>query len=58
MGKHADRVLQAASNSSDLQGPAFEVLELMKEREDAGFDDAGELKALERIYRELPGLAP
>ncbi|WP_284569235.1 GIY-YIG nuclease family protein [Xanthomonas graminis] len=58
MGKHADRVLQAAWNRSGLQGLAFEGLELMKGREDAGFDDAGEPKALERIYRELPGQAP
>lgn len=58
MGKHADRVLQAEWNRSGVDGLAFDVLELVKEREDAGFDYAGELKALEQIYRELQGLAP
>ncbi|UKE79165.1 GIY-YIG nuclease family protein [Xanthomonas graminis] len=58
MGKHADRVLQAAWNRSGLQGLVFEVLELVKERENAGFDYAGELKVLEQIHRELQALAP
>lgn len=58
MGKYADRVLQAEWNRSGLQGLAFEVPELMKEREEAGFDYAGELKALEQSYRALQGLAP
>ena len=58
MGKHADRVLQAEWHRSGADGLAFEVLELVKEREDADFDYAGELKALEQIYRELQGLAP
>ena len=58
MGKHGDRVLQAEWHRSGVGGLAFEVLELVKEREDAGFDYAGELKALEQIHRELQGLAP
>ena len=58
MGKHADRVLQAEWNRSGVDGLSFEVRELVKEREDADFDYAGELKALEQIYRELQGLAP
>jgi hypothetical protein len=58
MGKYADRVLQAAWNRSAEDGLRFEVLELVKEREDADFDYAGELKALEQVYRELEGLAP
>lgn len=58
MGKHADRVLQSAWHRSGVEGLAFEVLELVKEREDAGFDYAGELNALEQIHRELQGLAP
>lgn len=58
MGKHADGVLQAAWNRSGAEGLAFEVLELVREREDADFDYAGELKALEQIHRELQGLAP
>ena len=58
MGKHADRVLQAEWNRSGVNGLAFEVLELVKEREEADFDYGGELKALEQIYLELQGLAP
>jgi hypothetical protein len=58
MGKHADRELQAEWHRSGVAGLAFEVLELVKEREDEGFDYAGELKALEQIHRELQGLTP
>ena len=58
MGKHPDRGLQAEWNRSGVDGLAFEVLELVREREDAGFDYASELKALEQIHRELQGLAP
>ena len=58
MGKYADRVLQAAWNRSAEDGLRFDVLELVKEREEADFDYAGELKALELVYRELEGLAP
>ena len=58
MGKHADRVLQAEWNRNSVDGLAFEVLELVKERENAEFDYASELKALEQIHRELQGLAP
>ncbi len=56
MGKYADRVLQAEWNLSGAEGLAFEVLELVKEREEKGFDYAGELKALEQIHRELQEL--
>ena len=58
MGTHADRVLQAEWNRSGADGLAFEVLEIVKEREDADFDYASELKALEEVHRELQGLAP
>ena len=58
MGTHKDRVLQGEWNRSGVDGLAFEVLELVKEREDEGFDYAGELKALAQIHRELQGLAP
>ena len=58
MGKHGDRVLQAEWHRSGVEGLAFEVLELVKEREVAGFDYASELKALEQIHLELQGLAP
>lgn len=56
MGKHADRVLQAGWNRSGVEGLDFEVLELLKEREEADFDYADELKALEQIHRELQRL--
>ena len=58
MGKHADRVLQAEWHRSGADGLAFDVLELVKEREDPHFDYAGELKALAQIHRELQGMAP
>lgn len=58
MGKHSDRTLQAAWNRDGADGLAFDVLELVKEREDAHFDYGQELKALEQIHRELQGLAP
>lgn len=58
MGKYADRVLQAQWNRCGADGLDFDVLEFVKEREDANFDYAGELKALEQIYRELEGLMP
>lgn len=57
MGKHRDRVLQAEWNRSGADGLAFEVLEVVKEREDAQFDYEAELKALEQLHRELLGLA-
>jgi hypothetical protein len=58
MGTYADRVLQAEWNRGGVDALAFDVLDLVKEREDAAFDYAGELKALEQIHRELQGLAP
>ncbi len=58
MGKHADPLLQAEWTRSGGEGLAFEVLELVKERDDASFDYASELKALEQIHRELQGLTP
>lgn len=56
MGKYADRVLQAAWNRSGADGLRFEMLELVQKREDANFDYAAELKALEQFYRKLEGL--
>jgi hypothetical protein len=58
MGTHRDPVLQAEWHRSGAEGINFDVLELVKEREDADFDYAGELQALEQIHRELQGLAP
>jgi hypothetical protein len=54
--KYADCVLQAEWNRLGAEGLVFEVLELVKEKVDADFDYAGELKALEQVHRELQGL--
>jgi hypothetical protein len=58
MGKHADPVLQSEWSRNGVDGLALEVLELVKEREEEGFDYGGELKALQQAHRELQGLAP
>lgn len=52
MRSHSDRLLQAEWDRSGPERFAFEVLEIVKEREDADFDYAGELKALEEFHRE------
>lgn len=51
LGRHADKELQEAWRD-DPSRLSFEVLELVKEREDAGFDYAEELRALEQFYRD------
>lgn len=58
MGTHADPTLQAAWNRSGESGLAFEVLDRVRERPDPDFDYGAELAALERLHRELDGLAP
>ena len=58
MGTYADPALQSEWNRNGVDGLAFEVLELVKKREEDGFDYGGELKALEHIHRELQGLSP
>jgi len=45
-------MLQAAWEQGGPERLAFEVLELVKERDDPAFDYAGELKALEAFHRE------
>jgi hypothetical protein len=52
MRSHPDRVLQAEWDRSGPERFAFEVLELVKERDDPDFDYAGELKLLEELHRE------
>lgn len=52
LGSHPDKALQAAWKRS-AEGWSFEVLDLLKERKDLpDFDYAGELRALEQLYRE------
>lgn len=58
MGKHPDLALQAAWNGGGVEALSFEVLELLKEREKAHFDYAGELRALAQVHREPQGLTP
>ena len=52
MRSHADRALQAAWDQGGPERIAFEVIELVKERDDPAFDYAGELKVLEELHRE------
>ncbi len=55
LGSHPDKALQ----SQWRQDPArfsFEVLELVKERTDPGFDYAGELRTLLQLHSEELGL--
>ena len=58
LGSHADKGLQAAWNSGGDERISFEVLELLKQREDPAFDHAAELRALEQLYREELQQAP
>jgi hypothetical protein len=51
MRSHADRTLQEAWDRGGAERFAFDVLELVKEREDAHFDYASELQALEEFHR-------
>ena len=50
-GTHADRALQGAWREGGEERIAFEVLELVKERSDASFDYAAELRLLEELHR-------
>lgn len=52
MRTHSNRALQAEWDRSGPERFAFEVLELVKERESPDFDYTGELKALEQFHRE------
>jgi hypothetical protein len=49
LGKHRDRQLQAEW-AGDPSSITFEVIELVKERDDTAFDYAAELKALEEVH--------
>lgn len=50
LGSHPDKALQAEWKR-DPAAVTFEVLELVKERTDPGFDYSAELTGLEEIYR-------
>lgn len=49
---HVNKALQAAWNRSGPGRFDFEIVELLKEREDPGFNYDEELHTLEQIYRE------
>jgi hypothetical protein len=51
-GTHGDRTLQSAWCDGGEERLAFEVLELVKERSDAGFDYPAELRLLEELHRD------
>lgn len=57
---HANKALQAAWNQGGPGRFDFEIIDLLKERDDPDFDYAAELRALEQLYREefqQPGAA-
>jgi hypothetical protein len=49
---HPNKALQAEWNRSGPGRFDFEIVELLKEREDSNFDYVEELRTLEQIYRE------
>jgi hypothetical protein len=55
-GSHPDKDLQAAWRRDGPEGFSMEVLALVKERSEPGFDYAAELKELEALYREELGV--
>ena len=51
LGTHLDKTLQAEWNAVGSEGFSMDVIELVRQREDAAFDYAGELRLLEHLYR-------
>lgn len=51
LGSHRDKALQAQWDRSGPEKFDFDVLELLREREDANVDYAEELRMLEALYR-------
>jgi hypothetical protein len=56
LGSCPDKPLQAAWNEDGGARFSFEVLELVKQREDPDFDYAAELRLLEDLHREELGM--
>lgn len=50
-GSHPDKDLQAAWRRDGAEAFSFEVLALVEERSEPGFDHGAELKELEALYR-------
>ena len=55
LGSHRDRALLEAWRDGGEARVAFEVLELVKERSEAGFDYEAELRLLEELHRAEAG---
>lgn len=58
LGSHPDRPTQAAWREGGDDRIRLDVLEMVKQRSEPGFDHAAELRALEALYRselETPG---
>ncbi|OWW22279.1 hypothetical protein AYR66_25045 [Noviherbaspirillum denitrificans] len=49
---HTNKALQAAWNQGGPERFDFEIVDLLKEKDDPDFDYASELRALEQLYRE------
>lgn len=52
LGSHANKVLQIEWQRSGAERFEFEILDLLKERDDPDFNYGDELRALEQLYRE------
>ena len=56
LGTHPDKALQAAYRRSGAGRFTFEVLTLLKQRDDPAFDYGDELRAMAQLYREDDGV--
>lgn len=52
LGSHPDKSWQAAWDAGGGEAFSFDVIELVKQRDDPAFDYGAELRALEELYRE------
>lgn len=52
LGSHTNKALQVEWNRSGPERFEFEIVDLLKEKEDPDFNYAEELRALEQLYRE------
>lgn len=52
LGSHPDKSWQAAWDAGTAERFSFEVVELVKQRDDPAFDYGAELRALEELHRE------
>jgi hypothetical protein len=52
LNSHSDKALQAEWNGSGPERFEFQVIDLLKKKEDSGFDYVAELRELEQLYRD------